>query len=421
LRVAFVLKGYPRLSEAFIAQEIAALERRGLGILIVSLRRPTDPHVHAIHAGIRAAVTYLPEYLLREPLRVVRGWLKSRRLQNYKKVFKLWLRDLARDPTPNRIRRFGQALVLAAELPRDVERLHAHFLHTPASVTRYAALLLGLPWSGSAHAKDIWTTPEWEKREKLASCEWLVTCTKVNRDHLAALAPPGRVELVYHGIDLARFPRNPSSRGMKDGTDARDPVIILCVARLVEKKGTDVLLEALARLPKDLNWKFVQVGGGPLKGELERRARALGIAQRIEWRGPLAQDRLLEEYRKADLFALASRIARDGDRDGLPNVLAEAHSQELACIATRISAIPELVREGVTGVLVDENDPAALARALEALIADPARRRALGAAGQARVHGEFALEANLERLAQKLGLAGAAGAAVHADRVLRSA
>jgi len=422
LRVAFVLKGYPRLSEAFIAQEIAALERRGLGILIVSLRRQTDTRVHAIHAGIRAAVTYLPEYLLLEPFRVLRAWWRTRKLETYSKTFALWLRDLIRDPTPNRIRRFGQALVLAAELPRDVARLHAHFLHTPASVTRYAALLLGLPWSGSAHAKDIWTTPEWEKREKLASCDWLVTCTKVNRDHLAALAPAGRVELVYHGVDLARFPRHSSSREMKDGTDARDPVIILSVARLVEKKGTDVLLEALARLPKDLNWKFVHVGGGPLRGKLERRARALGIARRVEWRGPLTQDRLLEAYRKADLFALASRIARDGDRDGLPNVLAEALSQGLACVATRVSAIPELVREGVTGVLVDENHPAALAHALEALIADPARRRALGAAGQARVHGEFGLEANLERLAQKFGLAGAAQQApVHADRVLRSA
>jgi len=415
LRVAFVLKGYPRLSEAFIAQEIAALERRGLGILIVALRRPTDTRVHAIHAGIRAAVTYLPEYLLREPLRVVRGWLKSRRLQNYKKVFKLWLRDLVRDPTPNRIRRFGQALVLAAELPGDVARLHAHFLHTPASVTRYAALLLGLPWSGSAHAKDIWTTPEWEKREKLASCEWLVTCTQVNRDHVAALAPAGRVELVYHGIDLARFPPPPRREG------GGDPAVILSVCRLVEKKGVDVLLEALALLPRDLKWKFVHVGDGPLKGALVRRARFLGIAQRIDWRGPLTQDKLLEEYRNADLFALASRIARDGDRDGLPNVLAEAQSQGLACVATRVSAIPELVREDATGVLVEENDPAALARALEALIADPARRRALGAAGQARVRAEFALDANLERLARKFGLAGAAQAAVHADRLLRSA
>src|SRR5919201_3198698 len=208
LRVAFVLKGYPRLSEAFIAQEIAALERRGLDILIVSLRRPTDERVHPVHREIRAPVCYLPEYLLREPWRVLRAWRAVRKFPTYESARTQWLRDLGRDPTPNRLRRFGQALVLAAELPRDVERLHAHFLHTPASVARYAAALLGLPWSGSAHAKDIWTTPDWEKREKLASCEWLVTCTRANRDHLAALAPAGRVELVYHGVDLARFGMN---------------------------------------------------------------------------------------------------------------------------------------------------------------------------------------------------------------------
>src|SRR3954469_15338330 len=184
LRVAFVLKGYPRLSEAFIAQEIAALERRGLEILIVSLRRPTDEKLHPVHREIGAEVRYLPEYLLREPLRVLRAWAKMRRTARYVTARNLWLRDLARDRTPNRIRRFGQALVLAAELPHDIDRLHAHFLHTPASVARYAAMLKGLPWSGSAHAKDVWTIPEWEKREKLASCEWLVTCNRVNHEHL---------------------------------------------------------------------------------------------------------------------------------------------------------------------------------------------------------------------------------------------
>jgi len=182
LRVAFVLKGYPRLSETFIAQEIAALERRGLEILIVSLRRPTDARVHPVHREIKAQLLYLPEYLLLEPLRVLRAWWKVRRFPTYSSILALWMRDLARDKTPNRVRRFGQALVLAAELPRDVKRLHAHFLHTPASVTRYCAGLLGLPWTGSAHAKDIWTTPEWEKREKLDSCEWLVTCTRANRE-----------------------------------------------------------------------------------------------------------------------------------------------------------------------------------------------------------------------------------------------
>jgi glycosyltransferase involved in cell wall biosynthesis len=401
-RVAFVLKGYPRLSETFIAQEIAALERRGLRILIVSLRHPTDKRRHPVHDEICAKVLYLPEYLLLEPFRVFRAWIHQRTSANYRETRRLWLRDLARDPTPNRIRRFGQALVLAQELPADVRRLHAHFLHTPASVTRYAALLKGLPWTGSAHAKDVWTTPEWEKREKLASCEWLVTCTAANEAHLAALAPPGKVELVYHGLDLSRFPfveRKTESNG------AGEPVNILSVCRLVEKKGTDVLLEALALLPRELHWRFVHAGGGPLKGRLERRARSLGIAGRIEWRGALAQGDILALYRSADLFALASRVARDGDRDGLPNVLAEAQSQGLACVASAVSAIPELVEDGKTGVLVAPESPPALARALEALIRDPARRRTLGEAGRARVNARFGLEANLERLSRRFGLA----------------
>ena len=416
MRVAFVLKGYPRLSEAFIAQEIAALERRGLEILIVSLRRPTDARLHPVHREIRAAVHYLPEYLYRAPLRVLRAWFAVRKWPAYKAARAQWLQDLLRDPTPNRLRRFGQALVLAAELPRDVGRLHAHFLHTPASVARYAALLRELPWSGSAHAKDIWTTPEWEKREKLAACDWLVTCTRANHAHLAALAPPGRVALVYHGIDLARFPAHRTVRGGADGTDARHPVRILSVARLVEKKGTDSLLDALARLPADLHWRLIHAGGGPLGAKMRRRARALGIAPRITWRGAMAQDALLAEYRAADLFALACRVARDGDRDGLPNVLMEAQSQALACVATRVCAIPELIDDGNTGVLVSENDVPALAAALEALIRDPARRRVLGEAGQRRVRAGFALQANFEWLAVRFGLAPA-----HEDRVLRTA
>ena len=421
MQVAFVLKGYPRLSEAFIAQEIAGLERRGLDILIVSLRKPTERALHPVHREIRARVLYLPEYLLLEPLRVLRGWWRMRKSGNYAAALSQWAKDLLRDRTPNRMRRFGQALVLAAELPDGVTHLHAHFLHTPASVARYAAILRGLPWSGSAHAKDIWTTPEWEKREKLAACEWLVTCTATNRDHLAALSPGADIELVYHGLDEARFPRHSVLQEKRDGTDARAPVRILSVARLVEKKGTDVLLEALARLPRELHWRLVHAGGGPLGPALQKRARALGIDARIEWRGALTQDRLLAEYRAADLFALACRVARDGDRDGLPNVLAEAQSQGLACVATRVSAIAELVRDGATGLLVDENDPAALALALEALIRDPARRRALGAAGQARVHAEFMFEENLDQLARRFGLAAVSEAVPGARRVLRTA
>lgn len=403
-RIAVVLKGYPRLSETFIAQEIAALERRGLEILVVSLRHPTDARRHPVHDEIRASILYLPEYLLLEPLRVIRAWLRERKNARYKETRNLWLRDLVRDPTPNRVRRFGQALVLANELPADVRHLHAHFLHTPASVTRYAALLSGLAWTGSAHAKDIWTTPEWEKREKLASGEWFVTCTAANHAHLAALAPPGRVELVYHGLDLSRFSSSDSKNPVRDGSDPDNPVVILSVGRLVEKKGTDVLLEALARLPGKVHWRLVHAGGGPLKEKLARRARHLGISERVQWRGARTQVELLAEYRAADLFALASRVARDGDRDGLPNVLAEAQSQGLACVATNVSGIPELIEDGRSGLLVAPESPEEFSRALAALIADPALRGALGAAGRLRVHREFGLEPNLERLARRFGL-----------------
>jgi glycosyltransferase involved in cell wall biosynthesis len=263
--IAVILKGYPRLSETFIAQELAALERHGLELRIVSLRRPTDPARHPIHDEIAAPVLYLPEYLHEAPLRVLAAWRSARRLPGYAAARRAFLADLRRDPTRNRLRRFGQALVLACELPRGCARLHAHFLHTPASVARYASLLTGLPWSCSAHAKDIWTIPEWEKREKLAALDWLVTCTRAGAEHLAALAPRRqRVELVYHGIDLARFPPPPAARKPRDGRDPRDPVIILSVGRLVAKKGYGELLEALARLPASLQWRLVHIGGGAL-------------------------------------------------------------------------------------------------------------------------------------------------------------
>lgn len=415
-RVAVILKGYPRLSETFIAQEIAALEQRGLEVLIVSLRFPTDDRTHPVHAQIRAPRLYLPEYLYREPLRVLRAWWRVRRWRAYPQARSTWLRDLLRDPTPNRGRRFGQALVVASELPADVAHLHVHFLHTPASVTRYAAVLRGLPWSASAHAKDIWTTPDWEKREKLQACEWLVTCTAANFAHLAALAPRGRVELVYHGVDLARFPPAPAQARVRDGAAADDPVVVLSVGRLVEKKGVDVLLRALARLPRALHWRFVHVGGGPLRRELEMLARRLGIAERVSWRGALSQDQLLAEYRAADVFALASRVARDGDRDGLPNVLMEAQSQELPCAATEVSAIPELLEHGVTGLLVAPDSPEQFAQALQSLIVDPARRRALGQAGRARVTARFGFESHVVRLAEKFGLSEAPVAARAAAR-----
>jgi glycosyltransferase involved in cell wall biosynthesis len=399
-----VLKGYPRLSETFIAQEIAALERRGLPIVIVSLRHPTDRYRHPVHDEIRAPVTYLPEYLYQEPIRVLRAWWRVRRWPAYPALRRLWLRDLRRDLTTNRGRRFGQALVLAAEMQGRIAALHAHFIHTPGSVARYAAALMGLPYSISAHAKDIYTIPDWEKAEKLADACFAVTCTAVGAADLAALAPPGRVSLVYHGLDLGRFPP-PPDRPPRNGGDAADPVRIVSVGRAVAKKGYDDLLDALARLPGDLNWRFTHVGGGALAKELKGRAAALGLADRIEWRGAQPQSGVIAALREADLFVLAAKVAADGDRDGLPNVLMEAATQRLCCLATDTGAISELIRDGATGLLVPAADPARLALALAELIRDPVRRDRLGRAAEARLRAEFGMAAGIDRLAAAFGLA----------------
>ena len=403
-RVAVVVKGYPRLSETFIAQEIRALEQAGLTLDLVSLRRPTDGNIHPIHREIAAPVNYLPEYLHEAPARVFRAWRQIRRRPAYRATLALFLRDLRRDPTRNRVRRWGQALVLAAELPAGTDLIYAHFLHTPASVARYAARLSGLDWAVSAHAKDIWTTPAWEKREKLADCAWATTCTAVGRDHLASLSPPGKLVLLgYHGLDFRRFPGTPTREAGGDGSAADRPVRLLSVGRAVAKKGYPDLLDALAQLPAGLHWRLVHIGGGADAAALKARAATLGLADRIDWRGAAAQEEVLAAYRAADLFVLASRIAGNGDRDGLPNVLMEAQSQRLACLATEVAAIPELIEPDRTGLLVAPGDPAALAAALARLIREPALRERLGAAGQARVRERFGFQATIDHLAGLLG------------------
>ena len=399
--IAFVLKGYPRLSETFIAQEIRGLEASGLDIRIVSLRHPTDRQRHPVHDEIDAPVLYLPEYLHDEPRRVTRAWRVMRRSRRYPRARRTWLADLRRDRTSNRIRRFGQAMVLAHELMPDVVHLHAHFMHTPGSVARYTSELTGLPWTCSAHARDIWTTPAWEKREKLAHCRWLVTCTAANRDHLIGLAPrPDRVELIYHGLDFERFPLGADHR-RRDGTRCDDPVVILSVGRAVEKKGYDDLLDALARLPQSLHWRFEHVGSGPDLPALKARARERGMGERVHWWGSMSQQAVWQRYAQADLFALACRVASDGDRDGLPNVLVEAQSRGLACVTTRVSAIPELIVHDHNGYLAEERDVSGLVHWLERLIRDPALRARMGAAGLRTVGERFDFRNGIDRLVQR--------------------
>jgi glycosyltransferase involved in cell wall biosynthesis len=395
--LAVVLKGYPRISETFIAQELKALEARGHRFDIWSLRHPYDDRIHPIHEEISAGRHYLPEYLHDEPLRILRSLLRVGGSRQFWRTLRVWFGDFRRDRTLNRIRRFGQAVVLAAELPPETRFLYAHFLHTPASVTRYAALIRGIRWGFSAHAKDIWTIPDWEKREKIAECQFGVTCTGTGADHLRRLDPSdAKISLVYHGLDLTRFPAPPDIR------PARKRFTLLSVGRLVAKKGYGDLLEALSRLPENLDWHFTHIGGGELKRGIEARARRLELEDRIEWLGKLAQDDVIAAMRSSDLFVLPSVIADDGDRDGLPNVLMEAASQKLPILTTNISAIPEFLTDGVHGTLIAPGDPKALAKAITALAADPAGRAAMAEAAYERLTTKFGMENGIETVDTRL-------------------
>ncbi len=397
--IGIVVKGYPRLSETFIAQELLGLEARGMRLHIISLRQPYDPTTHPIHGEIAAPVSYLPEYLWREPLRVLRSWWAARKLAGYRTARAKFWRDLRRDPTPNRIRRFGQACVLACECGPELSFLYAHFLHTPASVTRYAAAMRGLPFAVSAHAKDIWTTPDWEKREKILDAVWLTTCTAHGAEHLRRLASgAANIHLNYHGLDLDRFAPNQSGR-TNGGTETQTAVRLASVGRLVEKKGYGDLLAALALLPPELSWRLTHIGGGPLAKPLASQAERLGIAGKIEWLGRQPQSKVQEILHHADIFILASKIASDGDRDGLPNVLMEAQSHSVPCVATAVSAIPELIEDGLTGRLVAPGDPPALAAAIAELAGDPAFRRQLAGRALTKLKAEFQMDGGHDAIA----------------------
>lgn len=400
--LAVVVKGWPRLSETFIAQELVALEEAGHAFEIWSLRFPTDTKTHPLHDRLKARVRYLPEYLHQEPGRVARALLRAARLPGFGAAWRLWRADMARDRTRNRIRRFGQAAVMATELPAGTRGLYAHFLHTPSSVTRYAALMRGLPWSFSAHAKDIWTSPDWDLREKLITgpggARFGATCTAFGADHLRDLAEdPSRVHLIYHGLDLRRFPP-PPARSLRD---PGAPFHMVSVGRLVEKKGFDRLIAALALLPDHLDWHWTHIGGGALKAQLREQADAAGVTGRISWRGACDQPQVIEAMRDADLFVLPSRIARDGDRDGLPNVLMEAASQRLPILSTPVSAIPEFIDTGVHGTLSGD-DPAELARAIASLAADPAGTARMADAAYDRLRQDFGMDPGIARLSQQL-------------------
>jgi glycosyltransferase involved in cell wall biosynthesis len=402
-RLAVFVKGWPRLSETFIAQELFALQERGVPFVIVRLRRPHDTRCHPLHTAITAPVIDVPEYLHDDPWMVLGALGRAERYRTKEMLRFLPLvgKALVRNPSRASLRRVGQALVAASLLPPSITAVYAHFLHSPATVAWYTARLLGVPWAASAHAKDIYTSTPEELRDKLHAAAWVTTCTAQNKAYLERLAPAGLVRLNYHGLDEAKFPPPPPR---PDGQAA--PLHIVSIGRLVAKKGIDDTLRALAGLSDGMPWRFSHLGGGD---DVPYRALAesLGIAKKISWLGSGDSTDVLGLLRSGDIFILSSRPLENGDQDGLPNVLLEAGSQNLAVVSTTAGAIPELITSGIHGLLAAPGDVPGLTTALQQMATDTSLRQRLGQALGARVRSEFSHAGHIQPLLHLLETLGA--------------
>jgi glycosyltransferase involved in cell wall biosynthesis len=383
--VLYVLKRFPRLSETFVLRELLELEAQGERILIDALLPPEGGPAHPEVASLRAPVRYLPRRArLRQPpvaLAHLRVALRSPLV---------WARLAARARRHRIWRRFVQAGVTADRARREGARhLHAHFATAAADVARDAAALAAVPFTVTAHAKDIFHAdhaPQLARR--LEGVSAVVTVSEHNADHLRGVLNGVPVHHIPNGVRAA--PAGPAARGGP----------LLYVGRLVAKKGVDVLIDACALLRSELPELDVEiVGGGPLAEELAARARRSGVSDRIHFLGPQPADVVDAAFRRSSLVALPSRIDEHGDRDGMPTVLVEALARGVPVVATDLVGIPEVVRDGETGLLVPPDDPPALAAAIARLVRDPELARELAARGRALVAERF----DPSRSAQLLG------------------
>lgn len=410
-RIAYILKMYPRFSETFIVNEILELERQGVDVRVYALMRPTDGRFHASLARVRAQVVYVPEFPLSQMKTL---WGPHRAAFGHdRRAYLSTLRHAATRGHAGALKRFLQAGFIADHVTRHpVDALHAHFASSATRVANYVSRLTGVPYSFTAHAKDIFhedVNPD-TLRDKITASSFVVTVSDFNRDYLNDLMGPvpSHVRRLYNGIDLGLF---------AESSAARDPRLILGVGRLVEKKGfRDLILACKVLTIHGVDFRCEIIGQGPLEATLRAEIDRLGLTGCVTLVGPRPQDEVLEAYRRAAIFALPCIIGADGNRDGLPTVLLEAMATGAACVSTDVTGVPEIITHDVDGLVVPQNDANALANALERLLAEPDLRARFAAAGRAKVERAFDVRQNVATLrAWFAGEAAPAAAAVSVD------
>lgn len=395
LRIGYVVKRFPRISETFIAQEVLELERRGADVRILALTENDAPADHAWLQQLRA-----PVRVIADPAGDAWGELCRRHQQTgSRRGVRRALATALDFPSDSARRRLWQGVAIARISDGErLDHLHAHFANAPAEVALLAHHLCATPFSFTAHAKDVWLNPagpaQW--RRLVRHAEFVVTVSEATRRHVsglvgARLAP--KIRHLFNGVDL-RLLQPARARLAADQVPR-----LLCVARLIEKKGIDVLLDACALLKRDgVGFDVVVIGDGPHAESLHSRRDALGLGDRVDFRGATAHEAVIEQLHRSAVCVLPCRVASDGDRDTLPTVLLEAMACGLACVSTRVGGVPEIVEDGVTGRIVPPGDAVQLAVALMPLLHDRTIRERMGRQGRQRAERLFDRTQTVARL-----------------------
>jgi glycosyltransferase involved in cell wall biosynthesis len=367
-RIAYVLKMYPRFSETFIVSEILAREAAGEQIVIFSLRPPIDARFHPELARVQAPVIQVGRSS--SPRRLWETWGAAMAAPELARGMSAHLDELVGAGVDDA----EQALAVAM-LAREhgVTHLHAHFASMATTVARLAGLLTGLPYSFTAHAKDIFhrDVQDEDLARKLREADHAVTISEYNREHLRSrfgARDTAGLELVRNGLELERFP-------YRHRAEPAAAPVLLGVGRLVEKKGFDQLIDVVHALRAEGRQVRAEiVGDGPLREELAARIAERGLEQHVRLLGPRTQEEVRHLLEAADLFVAPFVIGADGNADGLPTVLLEAMATGIPCVAASVTAVGEVILDGRTGWLVPTGDLPALVDAVREAL-DPATDR----------------------------------------------
>lgn len=398
MHVGYVIKRFPRISETFIAQEILELERQGVEVTVLALRPNDQPARHGWLGKLRAPVVRC------DTLSLSQAWRQLHRRAHRDTEYVRTVRDVLGEafsfPSDRGKRALCAATVIAGEVERrEIDHLHAHFANQPAFIAYLAHRLSAASYSFTGHAKDLYADalPPRLLGRLAERAAFAVTVSENNRRYLVQTLgerASRRLVTIYNGVEIP----------CEQPAERPHPRRILCVARLIEKKGLETLLEAFARLTSGREagstngLRLEIIGEGPLRDSLHARCEDLGLDGRIDWSGDLPHEQVLARMRRTTVFALPCRVAADHDRDALPTVLLEAMTCRLPCISTPVGGVPEIVVDGVTGLLVPPDDPNALARALADLLESPWRREQMGAAGYRRACRLFDRGSNVAQL-----------------------